>query len=163
VIDKMPANVEHLSLIAALFPEARIIFSRRDRRDTCLSCYFQPFLEGNLFAFDLADCGRHHAQIDRLIEHWKSVLPLRMLEVPYETLVQDPEPQSRRIIEFLGVPWDPACLEFHRTQRPIHTASAWQVRQPLYRQSIGRWRNYEKHLGALSEALGFSLSPGTPG
>ncbi len=163
VIDKMPANVEHLALIAALFPEARIIFSRRDPRDTCLSCFFQPFLEGNLFSFDLADCARHHAQIDRLIEHWKSVLPLRMLEVQYETLVQDPDPQSRRIIEFLGLPWHPACLDFHHTQRPIHTASAWQVRQPLYNHSIGRWKNYEKYLGPLSDALRLTPSPGTPG
>ena len=76
-----------------------------------------------------------------------------MLEVQYETLVQDPEPQSRRIIEFLGVPWDPACLEFHRTQRPIHTASAWQVRQPLYKKSVARWKNYERKLAGLFEAL----------
>ena len=154
VIDKMPANVEHLGLIATLFPSARVIFCRRDPRDTCLSCFFQHFSAGNLFSFDLAQCGRHHVHTDRLIAHWLKVLPLRMLQVQYEDLVADLEGQSRRIISFLGLPWNPACLDFHRTERTVQTASDWQVRQPIYTRSVGRWRNYERHLGPLLKALG---------
>jgi tetratricopeptide (TPR) repeat protein len=154
VIDKMPANVEHLGLIATLFPSARIILCRRDPRDTCLSCFFQRFSTGNLFSFDLTQCGRHHVDTDRLIAHWLKVLPLKMLEVQYEELVADLEGQSRRIISFLGLPWNAACLDFHRTERIVKTASAWQVRQPIYTRSVGRWRNYERHLEPLFKALG---------
>lgn len=154
VIDKMPANVDYLGLIAMLFPSARVIFCRRDPRDTCLSCFFQNFQAGNLYSFDLANCGRHHVQTDRFIAHWLSVLPLRMLKVQYEDLVADLEGQSRRIISFLDLPWNPACLDFHRTERTVQTASDWQVRQPIYTRSVGRWRNYERHLGPLLKALG---------
>ncbi len=154
VIDKMPSNVERLGLIATLFPTARIIFCRRDARDTCLSCFFQEFIAGSLFSLDLRDCGRHHVQTDRLIEHWLKVLPLRMLQVQYEQLVGDLEGQSRRIISFLDLAWDPKCLEFHRTERTVQTISSWQVRQPIYSGSVGRWRHYRRHLGPLFEALG---------
>jgi len=153
VIDKMPVNVEFLGLIATLFPSARVILCRRDPRDTCLSCFFQRFSAGNLFSFDLTQCGRHHVHTDRFIAHWLKVLPLRMLRVQYEDLVADLEGQSRRIISFLGLPWNAACLEFYRTERTVKTASAWQVRQPIYTRSVGRWRNYERHLGPLFEAL----------
>jgi len=156
VIDKMPENVERLGLIATLFPSARVILCRRDPRDTCLSCFFQRFSAGNLFSFDLVQCGRHHVHTDRLIAHWLKVLPLRMLEVQYEDLVADLEGQSRRIISFLGLPWNAACLDFHRTERTVQTASDWQVRQPIYTRSVGRWRNYERHLGPLFEALGLN-------
>ena len=156
MIDKMPANVEYLGLIAMLFPAARVIICRRDPRDTCLSCFFQHFEAGNLYAFDLNHCGRHHLQTDRLIAHWLKVLPLRMLQVRYEGLVADLEEQSRRIISFLGLPWNPACLSFHQTERTVLTASDWQVRQPIYTRSVGRWRNYERHLGPLFKALGIS-------
>jgi tetratricopeptide (TPR) repeat protein len=154
VIDKMPSNVEHLGLIATLFPSARIIICRRDARDTCLSCFFQQFSTGNLFSFDLGQCGRHHVETDRLIAHWVKVLPLQMLEMQYEELVADLEGQSRRIIDFLGLPWNAACLDFHRTERTVMTSSDWQVRQPIYTRSVGRWRNYEGHLGPLVDALG---------
>jgi tetratricopeptide (TPR) repeat protein len=159
VIDKMPENVAHLGLIATLFPCARVILCRRDPRDTCLSCYFQRFNSGNLFSFDLRHCGLHHVQTDRLIAHWLKVLPrrsmpFRILEVRYEDVVADLDGQSRRIIHFLDLPWDPACLDFHRTERMVQTASDWQVRQPIYTRSVDRWRNYEKHLAPLMEALG---------
>jgi tetratricopeptide (TPR) repeat protein len=153
VIDKMPDNVERLGLIATLFPTARVILCRRDPRDTCLSCFFQRFMAGNLFSFDLAQCGFHQVQTDRLIAHWLNVLPLRMLEVQYEELVADLEGQSRRIIHFLDLPWNPACIDFHQTERTVQTASDWQVRQPIYTRSVGRWRKYEGHLGALLKAL----------
>ncbi|MGA2443189.1 MAG: tetratricopeptide repeat protein [Tepidisphaeraceae bacterium] len=156
VIDKLPANVDHLGLIATLFPSARVILCRRDPRDTCLSCFFQQFSVGNLFSYDLTQCGRHHVHKDRLIAHWLKVLPLPMLQVQYEDLVADLQGQSRRIISFLGLPWNPACLDFQRTERTVQTASAWQVRQPIYTRSVGRWRNYERHLGPLFEALGLN-------
>ena len=155
VIDKMPDNVLDLGLIAVLFPGARVIFCVRDARDVSLSCYFQLFTEGSQrFSYDLADCGRRCLEVERLIEHWRRVLPLRMLEVSYEALVADLEGESRRLIDFLGLSWEPACLEFHRTQRTITTASHWQVRQPIYSDSVGRWRHYERHLGALFDVLG---------
>jgi len=153
VIDKMPPNVEHLGLIATLFPSARIILCRRDPRDTCLSCFFQRFIAGNLFSFDLTQCGRHHVHTDRLIAHWLKVLPLQILQIQYEDLIGDLEGQSRRIVNFLGLPLNPACLDFHRTERTVQTSSAWQVRQPIYSRSVSRWRNYERHLAPLFQAL----------
>jgi tetratricopeptide (TPR) repeat protein len=153
VIDKMPDNISLLWLIAALFPSARIILCRRDLRDVCLSCYFQHFTEGHLYAYDLADCGARALEIDRLATHWLRVLPLDILEIDYEKLVLDPESESRRLIAFLGLEWEPACRDFHRTERPVLTASAWQVRQPLYTRSVGRWRCYERHLRPLSEVV----------
>jgi tetratricopeptide (TPR) repeat protein len=154
VIDKMPDNVLQLGLISLLFPSARVIFCRRGPQDNCLSCYFQWFKNGNLWSYDLADCGRRFLEIDRLANHWLRVLPLKMLEVQYEDMVADLEGQSRRLIDFLGLSWNAACLDFHKTQRTVVTASTWQVRQPIYTRSVGRWRNYEKHLGPLLEVLG---------
>jgi tetratricopeptide (TPR) repeat protein len=153
IVDKLPSNVYRLGLIALLFPSARVIFCRRDARDTCLSCYFQNFLEVNAFSFDLADCGHEYLACNRLMDYWRQALPLRILEMQYEDLVADFEAQSRRLIEFLGLPWDPACLEFDRTPATILTSSDWQVRQPLYHRSVGRWHNYEKHLGPLFKVL----------
>ena len=149
VIDKMPDNIFKLGHIASLFPAARVILCRRDPRDTCLSCYFTLFASGNLFSYDLADCAHRHGETDRLMRHWQAHLPLAMLTVDYEALVSDIEGQSWRLIEFLGLDWDPACLNFHETQRPVTTASSWQVRQPLYQRSVGRWRHYARHIGAL--------------
>ena len=154
IIDKTPGNVHWLGLIALLFPNVRVICCRRDARDTCLSCYFQPFLQGQTFSFDLAHCGMEYLEIERLMNHWLGVLPLKMLEVQYEMLVTDPEGQSRRLIDFLGLPWDASCLQFHRADTAVLSASAWQVRQPIYQSSVGRWRHYERHLGSLVEALG---------
>jgi tetratricopeptide (TPR) repeat protein len=157
IVDKMPSNVHRLSLIALFFPSARVIFCNREARDTCLSCYFQWFATGNTFAFDLAHCGHEQLATDRLMRHWREVLPMKMLDVRYEDLVADLEDQSRRLIEFLGLPWDPACLDFHHTKTTIMTASSWQARQPIYQKSVGRWRNYERHLGPLLEVLNGSL------
>ena len=153
VTDKMPNNILHLGIIAVLFPAARIIFCRRDPRDNCLSCFFQRFGEGNAFAYDLADCARRFLEIERLAEHWRRVLPLSMLTVDYEALIGDPEGESRRLIEFLGLDWEPSCLEFHRTERPVFSASLWQVRQPVFNRSVGRWRHYARHLQPLFEVL----------
>jgi hypothetical protein len=153
VTDKMPDNILYLGLIAVLFPAARVIFCRRDIRDVCLSCYFHFFDEGVPYAQDLVDCGLRALEIERLADHWRSVLPLRMMTIDNEALVADLGGESRRLVEFLGLDWEPACLEFHKTDRPVLTASGWQVRQPIYTRSVGRWRNYERHLGPLLEVL----------
>jgi tetratricopeptide (TPR) repeat protein len=147
VTDKMPDNVLHLGIIAVLFPSARVVFCRRDARDTCLSCFFHR--EGNAFSYDLVDCGQRYLEIERLAAHWRSVLPLSMLTVDYEDLIGDPEGESRRLIEFLGLDWEPRCLDFQYTERPVFTGSSWQVRKPIFSRSVGRWRRYEQHLQPL--------------
>jgi tetratricopeptide (TPR) repeat protein len=154
VVDKMPDNILLVGLIVRLFPRARIIWCSRDNRDTALSCYFQMFATGaQHFSYDLADCGHRTRLIGRLARHWMTLVPSRMIEMNYEALINDLEGQSRRLIEFLGLRWEPACMDFHRTERSVATVSYWQVRQPLYQSSAGRWRNYEKHLGPLFAAL----------
>jgi tetratricopeptide (TPR) repeat protein len=147
VIDKMPDNIFFVWLVAALFPKARVIWCRRDLRDVCLSCYFQHFTEGHLYTYDLADCAARALQVDRLAAYWLEVLPLKVLVMDYEELVAEPERESRRLIEFLGLEWEPACLDFHRTIRLVLTASAYQVRQPLHARSVGRWRHYAGLVG----------------
>jgi tetratricopeptide (TPR) repeat protein len=154
IVDKLPSNVNRLGLIGLLMPRARVIICRRDARDTCLSCFFQNFSRGIHFSFDLADCASHYVQTDRLIAHWLKVKPVAMMEMHYETLVNDLETQSRRLIEFLGLPWNPACLEFHRASTAVLTASIRQVRRPVHQKSVGRWRHYQRHLGAMLEVLG---------
>jgi len=130
------------------------VVCRRDPRDVCLSCFFQYFRDDTMmWTNDLADCGFRARQTDRLMEHWRKVLPLSILEIDYETLVGNLEQESRRLIDFLGLDWDPACLSFHETNRAVLTASHWQVRQPLYSRSVGRWRHYRRYLGPLLRAL----------
>jgi hypothetical protein len=153
IIDKMPDNIFFLWIIAALFPAARIILCWRDLRDVCLSCYFHHFTEGHLYAYDLADCAARGLEVERLALHWLRMLPLKFLVMDYERLVADLEGESRRLVEFLDLGWEPACVDFHRTERPVLTASAWQVRQPLYSHSAGRWRHYERHLAPLLNTL----------
>jgi tetratricopeptide (TPR) repeat protein len=154
VVDKLPDNVVLIGLIARLFPRARIIYCSRDPRDVSLSCYFQLFTEGaQYFSYDLVDCGRRCRDVQRLAAHWLKLMPLHMIEINYEKLVTDFEGESRRLINFLELEWEPACLDFHRTKRTVATVSHWQVRQPLYKSSVGRWRNYEKHLAPLFAAL----------
>jgi hypothetical protein len=152
VTDKMPMNFHHLGLIVTLFPRAAIIHCRREPRDVCWSCYFQNFREVH-FACDLGTLGAYYRQYERLMAHWRQVLPVRVLEVCYEELVDDPERVSREILAFCGLPWDEACLRFYQTRRVVRTASNLQVRQPVYRTSVGYWRNYEPYLGPLLQVL----------
>lgn len=151
--DKLPLNFLHLGLISLLFPQSRIIHCRRVPVDVCLSCHMTDFASGNEFSFDLAHAGHFYRQYERLMEHWRQVIDLAMLEVEYEQVVEDLEPQARRLVEFAGLDWDPRCLNFHETQRYVWTASSEQVRRPIYKSSVHRWRKYEKHLGPLIEAL----------
>ena len=154
VTDKLPFNFLRIGLIALLLPRARIIHCQRDPYDTCLSCYFQDFQDAQPFVYELERLGKYYREYERLMAHWRSVLPSPMLEVPYEALVNDPEPWCRRILEHCALPWDERVLRFFATERSVQTASFWQVRQPIYLSSVGRWRHYRKHLGPLFEALG---------
>ncbi|MCP4330911.1 MAG: tetratricopeptide repeat protein [Alphaproteobacteria bacterium] len=162
VVDKMPNNFTHLGLIALMLPRARVVHCRRDPMDTALSCYLHNFGVGVRFSYDLEKIATYYRHYERVMAHWRKVLPLPVLDLQYEDLVADPEAQSRRLIEFVGLPWDDACLDFHSGGRPVKTASLWQVRQPVYRSSIGRWRNYEKHLAQLRHALDDGGTPDRP-
>jgi tetratricopeptide (TPR) repeat protein len=153
VIDKAPLNYLHLGLLAALYPRARVIHCRRDPRDVCLSCFFQYFRRAD-FGWDLGDLGRFYRAYERLMEHWRAVLPVQPFDVVYEDLVAHQEAVSRQLVAFCGLEWDDRCLTFYEGRRPIQTASKLQVRRPIYTTSVGRWRHYEKHLKPLLDALG---------
>jgi tetratricopeptide (TPR) repeat protein len=154
VTDKMPHNFNFIAPIHSAFPRARIIHCRRHPVDTCLSIYFQNFARAMDFAYDRGDLLSHYRQYLRLMAHWRSVLPSDcFLEVQYEELVAHPEPLTRTMIEFCGLDWDDACLHHERNEHPVRTASLWQARQPVYRTSVARWRNYEPWLGPLQELL----------
>ena len=149
VIDKMPDNIFHLHRIAVLFPGARIIFCKRDWRDVALSCFFTLFTDGNAFSTALPWCIQRQNETERLALHWQSALRLPMLEVQYEALVNNLEDEARRLVDFLGLSWEPACLRFWQTDRHVMTASSWQVRQKLFHGSVGRWRNYVPYAPGL--------------
>ena len=150
IVDKTPANSDFVGIIHTVFPNARFIRMRRNPIDTCLSCYFQNFSTGMTFTMDLSDLAAYYRIYERIMNHWCSALPPgTILEVPYEELVADQETWTRKILDFVGLEWDARCLAFHETKRSVTSASAWQVRQKIYRQSVERWRNYEKFIGPL--------------
>ncbi len=154
VTDKMPYNFRFAGLIHLALPNARIIHTRRDPVDTCVSCFSTLFLRGQPFAYELGELGRYYRGYERLMDHWRAVLPEGvMLEVRYEQLVADFEGQARRIVAHCGLAWDEACLAFYKTQRPVKSASAPQVYQPLYNTSVGRGSRYGDLLGPLLDAL----------
>ena len=170
VTDKMPGNYLYLGLLRTLAPHLRILHMRRDARDTCLSCYTTAFRYGHEFSYDLTALGQHYRAYQHVVAYWREHLPPSLfLDVDYEELVSRPEPTLKRILDFLGLPWDPRLLEFHRLERPVRTASVYQVRQPLNRRSVERWRRFAPWLGPLEEALGlryplpppFTLPPET--
>ena len=151
----MPSNFLYCGLIRLILPDARIIHCRRDPVDTCLSCYTKLFAGEQAFTYDQKELGRYYRAYQALTAHWRATLPAsHFLEVDYEAMVEDVEGQTRRILDFLGLPWDEACLRFHETKRPVRTASVNQVRQPIYATSVGRWRKHAAHLQPLLEALG---------
>jgi len=153
ITDKLPLNLFNLGFIALVLPGARVIHCRRDPRDTCLSCFTHDFGPGNEFSDDLADLAAFHGDYHRLGEHWRATLPLPMIEVRYEDLVADLEAESRRLIAFLGLDWDPRCSAFHQSERTVLTSSSAQVRQPIHGRAVGRWRRYERRLTPLIEGL----------
>lgn len=155
VVDKAVGNFQLLGLIHLSLPHARIIHCRRDPRDVCVSCFTTRFSGGHPYAYDLGELGRYWRTYDRLMAHWRSVLPPgRIFEVQYEDLVEDPEGWARQLVAHLGLAWDDACLKSHDSRREVGTASFAQVRRPIYKDSIGRWRRFEGRLGPLFEALG---------
>lgn len=154
VVDKLPANFRHLGLIHLMLPDAKIIHLQRDPLDTCFSCYSKLFLGGLNFAYDLGELGRYHRMHDKLMSHWRKTLPATaFMDIEYESLVGALESEARRLIAFCGLDWDPKCLAFSSTNRPVRTLSQAQVRQPLYATAIGHWKAYKKHLGPLIDAL----------
>lgn len=150
VVDKMPSNFMHVGLFRAAFPNCRIIHMQRNPIDTCLSIYFQFFNSTHAYAYDLDDLAHCYKEYLRIMEHWRTALPAgTMLEVPYEALTQDQEGWSRKMIDFIGLPWDDRCLHFDKSERIVGTVSNWQVRQKITRTSVERWRNYEKFVDPL--------------
>ncbi|MGE5609918.1 MAG: tetratricopeptide repeat-containing sulfotransferase family protein [Bacillota bacterium] len=155
VTDKMPHNFLYLGLIVTLFPDCHIIHCTRDPLDTCLSCYMTQFVaHRHEFTHNLSHLGAFYRDYDRLVRHWKQRLNYPMLDVHYEDLVNDLPGQTRQMLEFLDLPWDDRCLQFHQNKRHVMTASYDQVRRPIYTSSLGRWKHYEKHLSQLVTSLG---------
>lgn len=153
ITDKMPHNFLNLGLIALLFPKVKIIHTKRNPIDTCLSIFFQSFNNAHPYAFDLENLGHHYKLYERIMKHWHEVLPGRIMDIQYEDTISDPEYWSRKLIAHIGLEWDDACLAPHKLERTVKTASHWQVRQPIYKTSVERWRNYEQFLGPLIHAL----------
>jgi tetratricopeptide (TPR) repeat protein len=154
IVNKMPSNFLFAGLIHLALPNARIIHAVRDPADTCMSCFSKLFANGQSFTYDLAELGRYYRHYDALMQHWHLVLPPgRILDVRYEDLVTDFEPQARRIVDHCGLHWDRRCLDFHGTERPVRTASATQVRQPIYCSAVGRAQPYMRYLEPLLAQL----------
>lgn len=155
VVDKLPDNFQYIGLIHLMFPNARIVHSMRDPMDSCFSCFSRLFIADNLaYTYDLGAVGRYWVSYHELMQHWHAVLPPgRILDVSYEQMVGDFENQARRLVEYLGLPWDERCLGFHTNRRVVKTASVAQVRRPIYKTSVARWKAYEGHLGELVEVV----------
>jgi hypothetical protein len=155
--DKLPNNFSHVGLIHSILPHATIIDARRHPMDCCFSTFKQHFAEGQTFSYDLNDLGRYYRCYLSLMDHWDAVLPGKVLHVQYEDLVRDPEANIRRLLDHCRLPFEAACLSFHETRRSVRTASAEQVRQPIYTSGVGYWRHFEKELLPLQQALGDAL------
>jgi tetratricopeptide (TPR) repeat protein len=155
ITDKMPRNFLFLGLIVLLFPHARILHTRRDPRDTCLSCYFQNFSGAHRYSYDLGQLGRYYRKYEKLMHFWRQ-LGISFLDVQYETLVDDLEGVSRQMLEYCGLDWNEACVNYHQSGRVIATASYQQVRSPVYKTSIERWRHYAEFLAPLETGLATS-------
>jgi tetratricopeptide (TPR) repeat protein len=152
-IDKNPNNFPSVGLLALALPNARVINARRHPLDTCLSCYTQLFARGQPFTYDLTELGEYYLEYEKMMSHWRAVLPGRVLDVQYEDMVADQAGQTRRLLKYCGLPWEEACLRYWETERAIRTASSEQVRLPIYGSSVGRWRHYERELAPLIEIL----------
>jgi hypothetical protein len=159
ITDKMTSNFLFTGLIHLALPNATIIHAVRNPVDTCVSCFATDFTSGHEHTYDLAELGRYYRRYQALMKHWRDVLPPgRILDVQYEELVADLEGVARRIVAHCGLSWDARCLDFYRSERPVHTASAAQVRKPIYKDSVERWRKYEPFLGPLLAELERSVA-----
>jgi hypothetical protein len=154
IVDKMPMNYRCLGLVATLFPKTRVIHCRRDPLDVGLSCFSRDLASMPAWTTDLRAIGHVYREQERLMTHWHRVLPARIFEFVYEDVIADFAGSARRLIEFCGLEWESACLEFHRANRQVRTASLDQVRQPIYDTSIGRWRRFAAYLKPLQEVIG---------
>lgn len=154
ISDKMPSNFRLLGMIPIILPWAKIIHCKRNPYDTCISCYFRYFVEGQEFSYNLEALGRYYRAYEKMMEHWRNILPEgKMFEIQYEDLVDNFEEKSKELIDYCGLEWDDACLRFFENKRAVLTASMAQVRQPVYKSSVGYWKNYEKHLQPLFDAI----------
>ncbi len=160
VVDKMPNNFFLLGFLATLFPRAKFIHCRRDLRDVAVSCWMTHFVEIH-WTNDPRHIATRFREYLRVAEHWRAVLPVPVLEVNYEEIVTDLPGMARRLVAWCGLEWEPACLKYHESTRPICTASVTQARQPIYASSVGRWRNYESELSGLFAAIEPLLEPPT--
>ncbi len=157
ITDKMPGNFMHLGMISLFLPRAKIINCQRNLLDISLSCYFQHFAMVMPFSLNLTDMGHYCREYVRIMEHWRRVLPSPILDVPYDEMVSDHKGMTKKILDFVGLDWDKACLDFYNTKREVRTASTWQVRQPVYNTSLNRWKNYDKFLTPLRGVIGDAL------
>jgi tetratricopeptide (TPR) repeat protein len=153
-IDKMPNNFAHVGLIQLILPNAKIIDARRHPLGCCFSCFKQHFARGQSFTYDLAELGRYYRDYVELMAHFDAVLPGRVHRVFYERMVDETEGEVRRLLDYCGLPFDPAVLRFHENQRAVRTASSEQVRQPIFREGLDQWRHFAPWLGPLESALG---------
>jgi tetratricopeptide (TPR) repeat protein len=156
-IDKMPNNFPAVGFLHLILPNAKIVDARRHPLDACLSCYRQLFAKGQTFTYDLVDIGEYFLEYERMMDHWRSVLPGKVITLQYEEVVRNFDVEVRRLLEHCELPFEEACLRFHETERPVRTASSEQVRQPIHGRSIGFYRNYEDKLDELKEVLAPSL------
>jgi len=153
ITDKMPHNFQLVGLIALALPRAKIIHCKRNSLDNCISIYTNWFNEHHGYADDLTTLGAYYREYERLMAHWHAILPGRILEVHYEEMVRDQEGQTRKLLDFVGLGWEDACLEFHKAERTVTTISRWQVRQPIYASSVDRWKRFEPFVGDLIDSL----------
>jgi len=158
-IDKMPNNFRHIGLIHLILPNAKIIDARREAMACCFSNFKQLFASGQEFTYGIEDIARYYRSYIELMEHWDTVLPGKVLRVQHEEVVEDLEGNVRRILEFVGLDFEPACLEYYKTERSVRTASSEQVRRPINREGVDQWRNYEPWLKPLRDALGPLAEP----
>jgi len=156
ITDKELHNFLYIGMIRLTLPNAKIIHCKRNPVDTCLSIFKTYFAGVHKYAYDLSELGEYYKLYQDLMEHWYKILPGYIFDIQYEDLVGDQEGETRKLLDYCELPWDEACLSFHRTIRPVRTASAEQVRRPIYNSSVGLWRRYEKHLSPLLSALEYN-------
>jgi hypothetical protein len=153
ITDKMPGNFIRIGQIVNALPNAKIIHCRRNPIDTCLSCYKQLFGRGHYWSYNLEEMAQHYEEYDDLMAHWRNVLPKKFLEINYEDTVNDFENQARKLIDFVGMEWNDACLKPHKQKRSVLTASKGQVIKPIYKTSVHAWKRYEEQLQPLIKRL----------
>ena len=152
-IDKMPNNFSHIGLLSLILPKAKIIDARRNPMDTCLSCFKQLFARGQIFSYDLNEIGRYYVNYIRLMDHWNNVIPGKVYLADYEKMIGNQEQETRKLLEFCDLSFEENCLRFYENTRAVKTASSEQVRQPIYKQGINHWKNFEDHLNELKLSL----------